>query len=179
MTEEWREISDYPDYEVSSLGRVRSWKEKTRWGPAPRILGGCLHLNIRKKVTGRQVTLGGGPQRMIFVHILVLDTFVGRCPDGMECCHNDGDPLNNRVGNLRWDTHHANIQDKRLHGTMKGNVGIDHPFARLAPEDVRCIRAEPKFKGVCQMLSKAFGVSVSQIGAIRGYRKWAALPQHL
>ena len=26
MTEEWRVVSDFPDYEVSNFGRVRSWK---------------------------------------------------------------------------------------------------------------------------------------------------------
>jgi hypothetical protein len=35
----------------------------------------------------------------------------------MECCHYDGDPANNRVGNLRWDTRSSNNLDAVRHGT--------------------------------------------------------------
>lgn len=35
----------------------------------------------------------------------------------MECCHNDGNPSNNIVENLRWDTHSGNMMDRTLHGT--------------------------------------------------------------
>lgn len=58
-----------------------------------------------------------GIQATAYVHRLVLATFVGPCPDGMVACHNDGDPLNNYVGNLRWDTPKNNCRDKTIHGT--------------------------------------------------------------
>lgn len=35
----------------------------------------------------------------------------------MEGCHNDGNPKNNWLYNLRWDTHLNNEKDKELHGT--------------------------------------------------------------
>jgi hypothetical protein len=50
------------------------------------------------------------------VHRLVLETFVGPCPDGMECCHNNGDPADNRLENLRWDTLSSNAYDRVEHG---------------------------------------------------------------
>ena len=34
----------------------------------------------------------------------------------MEGCHNDGNPLNNRLENLRWDTHLENCRDTIRHG---------------------------------------------------------------
>lgn len=35
----------------------------------------------------------------------------------MDGCHNDGDPLNNAVENLRWDSRAGNFRDKIAHGT--------------------------------------------------------------
>jgi hypothetical protein len=35
----------------------------------------------------------------------------------MDGCHNDGDPFNNAVTNLRWDTRSGNLRDKIAHGT--------------------------------------------------------------
>jgi hypothetical protein len=52
------------------------------------------------------------------VHRLVLMTFLGPCPEGMEACHfPDRDVSNNRLENLRWDTKKANAFDQYLHGT--------------------------------------------------------------
>lgn len=49
-----------------------------------------------------------------FLHRLVLETFVGPCPEGMESCHYpDTDPKNCSLKNLRWDIHKENIQDKK------------------------------------------------------------------
>lgn len=53
------------------------------------------------------------------VHRVVLETFVGLRPDGMECCHGNGVRSDNRLENLRWDTHEANEADKVRHGTRQ------------------------------------------------------------
>lgn len=59
----------------------------------------------------------GGRKYSYLVHRLTLEAFVGPCPQGMEGCHNNGDPWDGRVSNLRWDTHASNMHDKLLHGT--------------------------------------------------------------
>jgi hypothetical protein len=46
-----------------------------------------------------------------------MAAFVGPCPEGMEVCHNNGDPTDNRMENLRYGTHSSNEQDKLIHGT--------------------------------------------------------------
>lgn len=60
-----------------------------------------------------------GKNRLIQVHRLVLEAFVGPCPVGMECCHWDGNPQNNKLENLRWDTHRANMDDQLRHHTRR------------------------------------------------------------
>jgi hypothetical protein len=55
--------------------------------------------------------------RTIRVHQAVLLAFIGPRPEGMQGCHGDGNPRNNRLDNLRWDTREANEMDKLRHGT--------------------------------------------------------------
>ncbi len=40
----------------------------------------------------------------------------------MEGCHNNGNPADNRLSNLRWDTPANNCADKRRHGTISEKV---------------------------------------------------------
>ena len=103
----WSPIDGYPDYEISDHGRVRSFK-----------LGGVYYLKFASFPTGHlQVRLSRFKKGTNFlVHRLVLENFTGPCPEGMECCQNDGDPTNNHESNRRWDTHAANMADKVGHG---------------------------------------------------------------
>jgi hypothetical protein len=49
--------------------------------------------------------------------LLALEAFVGPRPDGFVGCHNDDDPLNNHISNLRWDTYSGNNRDLVRLGT--------------------------------------------------------------
>ena len=111
----YRKVKDYPLYEVSNYGNVRSWKNN-RWGkrehPKPLRAGlTCGRLSV---------SLQGREKRSRLVHRLVAAAFLGDQPEGMQCCHNDGNPLNNHLDNLRWDTpSNNNNADKKKHGTLK------------------------------------------------------------
>lgn len=50
------------------------------------------------------------------IHRLVLESYVGPCPAGLEGCHNDGNHRNNDLENLRWGTRQSNCDDRRRHG---------------------------------------------------------------
>lgn len=107
MTEErWLPVVGYEGrYEVSDLGRVR---ERTGFGlvfmkPLTPLPSG----HLRFSVSGM-----GKPRGQRYVHRAVLEAFVGPCPPGMECCHWDDDPANNRLENLRWDTPSGNARDR-------------------------------------------------------------------
>lgn len=119
-TESWRPVVGFEGlYEVSDQGRVRSLDRVTtgRWGAA--AYRGRMLLPDRNNPDGyERVTLQRAGKRIRrAVHHLVLEAFVGPRPDEAEACHGDGDPANNVASNLRWDTHSANIRDKRAHGT--------------------------------------------------------------
>lgn len=132
MTEEWKAIPGYPGYEVSDHGQVRSYFERTggrgRWELAStpqRILSpsGCgagyLGIGLCKD---------GNVNRCHIAHLVLL-AFVGPRPEGKEACHNDGDNSNNKLENLRYDTHEANMDD-----------AVNHGVWGLVPDDIRKIR---------------------------------------
>ena len=129
VQEIWKPISGFPGYEVSDHGRVRSYKLRGRGGLAitpQRILQ--PHQHDQKHYP--QVNLyhkGKGFARKI--HRLVLQAFIGPCPEGFEACHNDHNRLNNHLSNLRYDTRSNNSHDS-----------VGHTIGRLTVDEVLAIR---------------------------------------
>jgi hypothetical protein len=119
--EHWRPISGYEGlYEVSDQGRVRSLCRI-------RARSNGRELPVRERILKPNaqrsghlgVVLYNNGRFVVSVHVLVLKAFVGPCPHGMECCHSNGDPADNQLENLRWDTRSANNRDLVLHGNHK------------------------------------------------------------
>lgn len=142
MIEEiWKSIPEYPDYEVSNLGRVRSYRRKNvrilKTTPDTR---GYLQVHLH----------GQGHTR---VHKLVMLAFVGPCPDGMEVCHGPDGLGNNCLDNLRYDTHLGNMQDRIRDGINR----------HLAPEQTSRIRQDFLNGVSLAALSKKYGISQGYI----------------
>ena len=134
--ERWRPIPGYEGtYEVSDLGRVRSvdrWVSRANGGqyrrrgkvlaahPHPRAGYPLVKLKINNAVHSATT------------HALVMLAFVGPRPEGLEVCHNNGDPTDNRPANLRYDTRSENRRDSVRHGThsetRKTRCRSGHPF---------------------------------------------------
>ena len=151
-------IPGFPDYEVSDCGRVFSLNYmetgKRRELKQSKESNGRFRVELRKN----------GQNKSKLVHRLVLEAFVGPCPAGMECCHNDGDCLNNHLSNLRWDTKQSNEKDKILHKTYR---------AKLTEANVILIRTKYAAGGITQTaLAEQFGVVSSQINHIINRKSW-------
>ena len=89
----WKTIEEYPQYQVSNMGRVRSLKRKV-----PRILeladNGYGYLVVHLYSNEKQKT--------VKVHKLVAKAFVPN-PDNLPTTdHIDRDRKNNFADNLRW-----------------------------------------------------------------------------
>jgi len=124
----------------------------------------------RRQCDGRaRYTLrrGDGIYRRTYGSILALEVFVGPCPEGMECCHQDGDCCNDAVANLRWDTHQSNIEDKARHGTQPCGEAIN--TAKLTADDVREIRRIGK---PLKQHAQRYGVTESLVSAILSRKAW-------
>lgn len=113
--ETWRAVEGYEGiYEVSDLGNVRSLDRLIEYsdGRVRNQPGVVLKQATNSTSKYKSVTLWKDNQDVhVLVHRLVLTTFVGPCPEGMECCHNNGVHGDNRLQNLRWDTHSENQKD--------------------------------------------------------------------
>jgi len=109
------------------------------------------------------------------IHRLVLFAFVGPPPsEKHECCHNDGDPSNNNLSNLRWGTKKENQADRKVHGTLSVNVGISNGQAKLAESNVREIRKMLEARELLQReIADHFGVSANTIRDIKTGRCWS------
>jgi hypothetical protein len=165
----YREIPGFPGYRIGDDGSV--WSNRGRNGRA-----GSGWRRIRTDPdpgTGGycRVALCAGGMKNLYVHRLVLQVFVGPCPEGMEACHNDGNRANNRLANLRWDTHQSNVDDMRAHGTHR--QGAKMHLAKLTDEIVLAIRAEYAAGGVThRQLARKFGVAKTAIHNVLNRQTW-------
>jgi hypothetical protein len=169
MELQYRPIEGFPGYRVRSDGVVESsccrhcrpsrttevWRPLK---PTPQHRGHFAVCLVR-----------GAQKHTRNVHRLVLEAFAGPFPEGLECCHNDGDPANNRPENLRRDTRKANSEDSRRHGTLA--LG-SRTHAKLREEDVREIRRLKRAGVPMDRLTATFGVSRPNIEAIVYRRSW-------
>lgn len=122
---------------------------------------GYLSIRFYKQKTFKQ----------FFIHRLVLQTFVGPCPPGMECRHLDGNPTNNRLCNLCWGTRSENQHDRKRHGTTwRGNQkGEKNPGSKLTNRDIIFIRNSDLSE---KQLAFRFNVQQSAINRIKNRKRW-------
>lgn len=119
QAEQWRPIPGYEEYyEISDQGRVRSKDRRVlAKNGSTRFLKGRILKLARMKSGHRMVCLQVNKKPdWRLVHRLVLEAFVGPCPDGMMSCHWNDIPYDNRVENLRWGTHSDNMLDRTRNG---------------------------------------------------------------
>lgn len=109
--ETWKQYL-LPQYEISTLGRIRSMETKRGPRPAPLIL-----KQRQSESNYASVALWDGTQiRHKRVHVMLLETFVGPKPTPQHVTrHLDGDRTNNTLDNLKWGTLSENAADTRRH----------------------------------------------------------------
>ncbi len=115
MEEIWKTIPDVEGYEVSSLGRVRSYRSN---GGIRSKYPKLLHPYVEyrpSRLNVRVMLRVNGKNKIFLVHRLVMLSFVGPCPLGLEVCHGNGSTLDNEFSNLRYDTRESNILDIYKH----------------------------------------------------------------
>jgi DNA-binding transcriptional MerR regulator len=132
MTEIWKTCIGYPEYQVSDFGSVRSLDMQVWGGPGVGFYDKSGRI-LRAAIGSHgypYVQLGKGNVRT--VHSLVLENFVGPCPEGMESRHLDGNKQNPKLTNLCYGTPKENGADKRIHGTAK--LGAEKAAATRAQQ---------------------------------------------
>ena len=124
INETWREIKDFPNYEVSNLGNVRN--KKTGKVLKPRQKNGYLVVDL----------LLDDVIKNLRVHRLVAKAFIPN-PDNLpQVNHKDFNKSNNDVSNLEWISRADNIQHSHDNGRMQKRYEIG-PVTVLTVEQVK------------------------------------------
>ena len=156
--EQWKNVVGFEGiYEVSNHGNIRSVKTNQIKKPTINKKDNRPFLNLWKN----------NKQKIMRPHRIVLEAFVGKCPEAMECCHNDGNSFNNHVSNLRWDTHTSNIHDRIKHGTS--NRGERCGTAKLTLEQVNAIRQDTRLQ---RIIANEYNIAESMISRIKNGKRW-------
>lgn len=166
----WKSVFGWSGlYEVSSYGRVRSLRfinnRVNKILAEPRI----RRMNITSGYY--RICLSNLENRIhVLVHRLVLESFVGPCPEGFEAAHLNGNRLDNRVSNLQWKTRKDNHADKLTHGTAQR--GEKNGTAKLKDKTVLSIRSDFE-NGISQSeLVKKYNLGWSNLNSIVRRRSW-------
>ena len=104
------------------------------------------------------------------VYRLVLEAFIGPCPEGKQAAHLDGNVKNSQLPNLAWVTPSENCGHKKIHGTLL--LGTQLHNAKLNPELVRHIRRSHSAGASMNSLAKELHVSDSIISDVIRGRRW-------
>lgn len=162
-SEIWKQIKNFPKYQVSDHGRIKSVKCTLK--PQSNSMG-YFRVNL----------YNGKTMKSCSVASLVLEHFLGPRPSAKhEAAHINGKKTDNIVSNLDWKTRLENEHDKSIHGTKA--VGSGHGLSKLTEADVIYIKANyEKYnlrRSNAKILAKQFGVWPETINSIIRGRTWS------
>lgn len=170
----YREIPTFPGYRFGDDGSIWSCR---RMGKYPGLTERWRQLRATLMPDGHlaiSLALGGDRFRGL-AHRLILEAFVGPCPEGMECCHNDGNPTNNRLSNLRWDTRQGNVNDTVAMDRVPR--GSRSKLARFTEDDLaEMIRLRQERVPIKEVAAR-FGTNESYVSSLVSGRHWKHVPR--
>ena len=155
----WLTHDDYPGYFATLDGSVYSARKRRFMSPIR--LGNYVGLQVVHRDHGLVKR---------YLHRLLLEFWTGIAPRDMHACHNNGNRLDNRIENLRWDTVSGNHADKVIHGTS--THGERNPSAKLTDESVREIRRRVEAGESQRSLCDVFSVSPMTISRVVRGETW-------
>ena len=149
---------------ASSDGWIFRPRRRCRWGWTQ----GSLHRTNGKlyfiiKIDGKACQIGR----------LILEAFVGPCPEGMECRHLDDNGLNNQLSNLAWGTKKENAADRKRNGHEVRLSGERNGWARFSCENILELRDLYWNHGVpVSILARGFHTAWSTVSDAVNLRTW-------
>jgi hypothetical protein len=167
LEEIWKRINGYEEYEISNLGRVKSFK-RDRKGKImkPKFSGEYLAVTL----------CADGQQERKTIHRLVAEHFIPN-PSGLPWVnHKDGNKLNNKVTNLEWVTPSENNNHAYEIGLKKGVKGEKHGRSKLNEIDVITIYHLAKSEVIpIKKIANKFGVTFQTVSDIKLEKRWKHL----
>jgi len=165
--ERWRQIRGFKAYDVSDLGRVRSWKPvETEASKKPKL------MKTRKGIDGYiRVTLQNNQGKKVVrrVHLLVAHAFLGPSR-GRLVLHKDGKTYHPQLSNLEYGSYAENKDDKYIHGThQKGESNSQAELTKKHAKEIYKLKKKFTQKEIAQM----YGISRQAVSDIHRGITWA------
>lgn len=168
MIEEWKPVVGFEDYFlVSNTGKIIGLRTN-------RAIKTYIHKSGREIFSTR---VGGrkGQVHCFKVHRLVAEAFISNPDNKRTVNHKDGNPLNNTVDNLEWNTHSENIQHAFDNGLIVPLKGEERVQAKLSSAIVADIRS--RYIPYCKVngaraLSRLYGVAHTTVLSILSNKVW-------
>jgi hypothetical protein len=159
----WKDIPGYEgEYQASDQGRIKSLSRTVRSSNQSSSFDFTLKESIlqpgKRDKCGHLSVVLHNPRKSFGVHKLVMLAFVGKPPSGCCVLHNNGNPADNRLSNLRYDTQSENIIDVFRQGRV---------WRKLSAEDAKQIKFGLHCKITCRELGKMYGVTHQTISKIK------------
>lgn len=159
--EKWQDIKDYPNRQVSDMGRIRFFKNGVynirKCTPNER---GYVRMQLKNK------------GKTLVVHRLVAEAFIPNPYNLPEVNHINGIRHDNRVDNLEWVTKSENQIHARRTGLLKTKRGEKHWNATLTDSDVKDIKKLIKDGTHPKIISTKYKISLSNISNIKYGTSW-------
>lgn len=109
--EYWKIIKQFPEYEISTYGRVRKIKTQK-----------CLYIKHHSRGYLQVVIQSNDKKHYLYIHRLVAQAFIPNPQSLPFVNHKDEDKQNNHVDNLEWCTCEYNTN----YGTAPKRNGLAH-----------------------------------------------------
>lgn len=165
MKERFRQVKGFPDYCISSLGRVKSLKRVKEALLTGRFdKDGYILVDLRNGLTRKTVR----------IHVLVADAFLGPRPDGMLILHWNDRKSDNRLSNLRYGSLSENYNDRRRNGSC--NSCHRNPATQIGLRLAKKILSLRGDKTAVE-ISKEKKVSVNQVYRIWSDKHWKEIKE--
>lgn len=168
-----RPIPSAPGYLASRCGQIisqRGYEERTL--KAGKHSAGYRHVNVKRT---------DGSFRTCLIHRLVLEAWVGPCPDGAVTNHKNGDKADNRLENLEYCSQSENMAHAYRTGLSPKpptRRGKNAPKAKLCEQEVLALRELAAIGTTIKELASAFGITPSTASKIVLRHTWKHLPQN-
>jgi len=160
--EKWKRIEGLPDYEISSHGRVMSYKRGS---------GFLLKQTLSKRGYVRISFRHNDIQKKIHIHQLVIKHFGPPQPPNTTCDHLNRIKTDNRIENLRWATKEEQTENS-VHAKQ---IGETNGCSKLTESQVIEIKLRMKEKVNYSSLAREYNVSPTTIFYIRTGKLWSHL----
>ncbi|MDD5363601.1 MAG: NUMOD4 motif-containing HNH endonuclease [Ignavibacteria bacterium] len=165
QNEIWKDIPDYEGiYKASNLGNIKSLKNKKEKILSPAINDKGYYKVVLYKNKIKKTKLG---------HRLVAIAFIPNPENKPEVNHKDGNPLNNNIDNLEWNTKLENVRHAFRTGLVN-HKGENNSRHKLTKEDVILIRKLKKeYKIKSKTIADLFNIKIHTFYQIIYYKRWS------